>query len=213
MPRNFFSGNNCVAEYGQLPSNFLLGVSTPCSDINFRRQMRSRLGEPIAVAGTPPLKFASAETENEQLPDLPALSGPRPPERLLQHRDAARHRWLIFTILYICSLRMGFGPLIGALLALFVDRGPSDLVQRRDQEGFRRQGLGRQSCDALLVLAALRLLFRAGLLFRLVPGTSEVLRRHDPREPHLTVDGMPDRTSNDRDRAHAVLRLERGEIR
>ena len=26
MPRNFFSGNNCIAEFGQLPSNFLLGV-------------------------------------------------------------------------------------------------------------------------------------------------------------------------------------------
>ena len=33
MPRNFFSGNNCVAEYGQFPTNFLLGVSTPASDI------------------------------------------------------------------------------------------------------------------------------------------------------------------------------------
>ena len=32
MPRNFFSGNNCVVEYGQFPSNFLLGVSTPASD-------------------------------------------------------------------------------------------------------------------------------------------------------------------------------------
>jgi len=28
MPANFFAGNNCVAESGQLPSNFLLGVST-----------------------------------------------------------------------------------------------------------------------------------------------------------------------------------------
>ena len=26
MPANFFASNNCVAEYGQLPSNFLLGV-------------------------------------------------------------------------------------------------------------------------------------------------------------------------------------------
>ena len=67
MPRNFFSGNNCVAEYGQFPANFLLGVSTPGSDIQFRRQMRSRLGEPITVAGNPPVKFASAsfEAENE----------------------------------------------------------------------------------------------------------------------------------------------------
>ena len=33
MPRNFFTGNNCVAEYGNFPANFLLGVSTPASDI------------------------------------------------------------------------------------------------------------------------------------------------------------------------------------
>ncbi len=120
MPRNFFSGNNCVAEYGQLPSNFLLGVSTPCSDIDFRRQMRSRLGEPIAVAGTPPLKFASAETENEQLPTFPlflarVLLNDFFSIGMLRVTDG-----LIFTILYICSLRMGFGPLIGALLALLL---------------------------------------------------------------------------------------------
>ena len=40
MPPNFFGGNNCVAEYGNFPSNFLLGVSTPGNDIQFRRQMR-----------------------------------------------------------------------------------------------------------------------------------------------------------------------------
>ncbi len=75
MPRNFFSGNNSVAEHGQFPSNFLLGVSTPGNDIQFRRQMRSRLSEPITVAGNPPVKFASAqfETENraQKLPSLP----------------------------------------------------------------------------------------------------------------------------------------------
>jgi len=74
MPRNFFSGNNCVAEYGQLPSNFLLGVSTPSNDIQFRRQMRSRPGEPITVAGNPPLKFSSthfeSENETQKLPGL-----------------------------------------------------------------------------------------------------------------------------------------------
>ncbi len=120
MPRNFFSGNNCAAEYGQLPSNFLLGVSTPCSDIDFRRQMRSRLGEPIAVAGNPPLKFASAETENDQLPAFPlflarVLLNDFFSIAMLRVTDG-----LIFTILYICSLRMGFGPLIGALLALLL---------------------------------------------------------------------------------------------
>ena len=64
MPRNFFSGNNSVAEHGHLPTNFLLGVSTPASDIQFREQMRSRLGEPLTVAGNPPVKFASASFES-----------------------------------------------------------------------------------------------------------------------------------------------------
>ena len=65
MPANFFAGNNCVAESGQLPTNFLLGVSTPGNDIRFRRQMRSRLGVPITVAGNPPVKFGSADFEAE----------------------------------------------------------------------------------------------------------------------------------------------------
>ena len=96
MPRNFFSGNNCVAEYGQFPSNFLLGVSTPASDIQFRRQMRSRLGEPITVAGNPPVKFASASFEAEnrspQSAGLPPLPDPGLPVRLLQHRRTAHRR-------------------------------------------------------------------------------------------------------------------------
>ena len=75
MPPNFFTGNNCVAEFGHFPANFLLGVSTLGNDIQFRRQMQSRLGEPITVAGNPPVKFASAnfEAENEahRLPSLP----------------------------------------------------------------------------------------------------------------------------------------------
>ena len=120
MPRNFFCGNNCVAECGQLPTNFLLGVSTPCSDIEFRRQMRSRLGEPSAVAGNPPLKFASAEAENDQPPTFPlflirVFLNDFFSIGMLRVTDG-----LIFTILYICSLRMGFGPLIGALLALLL---------------------------------------------------------------------------------------------
>ncbi|GAF75707.1 unnamed protein product, partial [marine sediment metagenome] len=75
MPANSFFSNNCVAEYGHFPTNFLLGVSTPANDIQFRRQMRSRLGESITVAGNPPVKFGSAdfEAENEgrALPSLP----------------------------------------------------------------------------------------------------------------------------------------------
>jgi hypothetical protein len=79
MPGNFFASNNCVAENGQLPSNFLLGVSTPGSDIEFRRQMRSRLGVPTTVAGNPPVKFGSADFESEnraqQLPSFPLFLG------------------------------------------------------------------------------------------------------------------------------------------
>jgi hypothetical protein len=79
MPANFFAGNNCVAESGQLPSNFLLGVSTPGNDIRFRRQMRSRLGVGITVAGNPPVKFGSAdfgaETTAQELPSFPLFLG------------------------------------------------------------------------------------------------------------------------------------------
>src|SRR5258707_7602276 len=74
MPRNFFGGNNCVAEHGNFPSNFLLGVSTPGNDIQFRRQMRSRLGDSITVAGNPAVKFANAafyaEYETHRLADF-----------------------------------------------------------------------------------------------------------------------------------------------
>ncbi|MGB6438058.1 MAG: hypothetical protein WBE89_01720 [Methyloceanibacter sp.] len=120
MPRNFFSGNNCVAEYGQLPTNFLLGVSTPCSDIDFRRQMRSRLDEPSTVAGNPPLKFASTEAENDQLPTFPLFLTRVFLNDFFSIGMLRVTDGLIFTILYICSLRMGFGPLIGALLALLL---------------------------------------------------------------------------------------------
>ena len=74
MPRNFFSGNNSVAEYGFFPSNFLLGVSTPGNDIQFRRQLRTRQGEPLTVAGNPPVRFASAQFEEENATQkLPTL--------------------------------------------------------------------------------------------------------------------------------------------
>jgi len=79
MPANFFASNNCVAESGQLPSNFLLGVSTPGNDIQFRRQMRSRLGVPTTVAGNPPVKFGSAdfaaENRAQELPSFPLFLG------------------------------------------------------------------------------------------------------------------------------------------
>jgi non-ribosomal peptide synthetase-like protein len=122
MPPNFFSGNNCVAEHGQLPSNFLLGVSTSCSDIRFRRQMRSRLSDPIAVVGNPPVRFASAsvETGNEShrapgfllfairllLNDMIGIG-------LLPVTEG-----LLFGIAVIGLLRTGLDPIAGSLLAV-----------------------------------------------------------------------------------------------
>ena len=121
LPRNFFCGNNCVAEHGNLPSNFLLGVSTSASDIQFRRQMRSRSGEPVIVAGNPPVRFGSAPVqagkEARELPgfglfalrvflnDLFAIG-------LLRSAEG-----LVFAVAYISLLRSVGHPLASAVAA------------------------------------------------------------------------------------------------
>ena len=124
MPRNFFCGNNSVAEYGQLPTNFLLGVSTPGSDIQFRRQMRSRLGEPITVAGNPPVEFASAsfEAENEthRLPGFPLFLGRVVLNDLFSIGILPITEGLVFTIVYICLLRWGGHPVASTVIALML---------------------------------------------------------------------------------------------
>ena len=172
MPRNFFSGNNSVAEYGNFPANFLLGVSTPASDIRFRRQMRSRLGEPITVAGNPPVRFASAsfEAENETL----ALPG----FRLFLTRVVLNDLFsigtlritegLVFTILYIGLFAMGLEPRCQRAGLIPAHRAHADPVRRRDQGMPRRARVGSRSLDALLVLEALRIFLHAGLFLRLV---------------------------------------------
>jgi hypothetical protein len=124
MPRNFFSGNNCVAEYGQFPSNFLLGTSTAGSDIQFRRQMRSRPGEPITIAGNPPVKFASTsfEAENETR-DLPNLSLFLIRVFLFDFFSIGTLRiteGLIFTILFISLLRLGAHSVASGVIALML---------------------------------------------------------------------------------------------
>ena len=124
MPENFFSGNNCVAESGQFPINFLLGVSTPGNDIQFRRQMRSRLGEPITVAGNPPVKFASAdfEAENEahRLPNFPlflarVILNDIPTSGILNIANV-----LVYVILYTILLRLGAHLAVSAFIALIL---------------------------------------------------------------------------------------------
>jgi non-ribosomal peptide synthetase-like protein len=127
MPRNFFSGNNCVAEHGQYPSNFLLGVSTLGNDIQFRRQMRSRLGEPITVAGNPPIKFASAqfETENEgqKLPGLPLFLTRVFLNDIFSIGILRIPNVIVFVLLYTSLLRLVGNPVVSALLTLFLSEG------------------------------------------------------------------------------------------
>jgi non-ribosomal peptide synthetase-like protein len=122
MPRNFFSGNNCVAEHGNLPSNFLLGVSTPASDIQFRRQMRSRLGGPITVAGNPPVQFASAsfeeENETHNLPGFPIFLTRVFLNDFFSIGLLRIVELLVFTILFICFWRLGMHLLASTVVAL-----------------------------------------------------------------------------------------------
>ena len=124
MPRNFFSGNNCVAEYGQYPSNFLLGVSTLGNDIQFRRQMRTRLGEPITVAGNPPIKFASAnfETENEaqKLPGLSLFLARVFLNDIFSIGILRIPNVIVFVLLYTSFLRLIEHPVFSAFISLFL---------------------------------------------------------------------------------------------
>jgi hypothetical protein len=124
MPRNFFSGNNCVAEHGNLPSNFLLGVSTPGSDIQFRRQMRSRLGESFSVAGNPPVRFASASFEAENEASKPPGFGIFLSRVFLFDFFSIGilrvAEGLLFTILFICLLRWNVHPALAAIAGLIV---------------------------------------------------------------------------------------------
>jgi non-ribosomal peptide synthetase-like protein len=124
MPRNFFIGNNGVAEYGQFPSNFLLGTSTPGNDIQFRRQLRSRLGEPVTVAGNPPVRFASAsfEAENEthRRPEFPIFLTRVFLFDFFSIGVLPITEGLIFTILYLCLLRLGGYVVASAVIALLL---------------------------------------------------------------------------------------------
>ncbi len=122
MPANFFSSNNCVAESGHFPTNFLLGVSTLGNDIQFRRQMQSRLGEPITVAGNPPVRFASADFEAENdahnLPSLPLFLGRVFLNDIFGIGILRIAGVLAYVVLYTILLRLGGHPVLSALTAL-----------------------------------------------------------------------------------------------
>lgn len=122
MPANFFAGNNCVAEDGHFPANFLLGVSSPGAGSAFRRQMHSRLDASITIAGNPPVRFAStdfeAERQDQILPDFRLFLG-----RIVLNdifsigflRTADIGAYILW---YTVLLRLGAGTLTGALYAL-----------------------------------------------------------------------------------------------
>jgi non-ribosomal peptide synthetase-like protein len=124
MPKNFFSGNNCVAEYGQFPSNFLLGVSTPGNDILFRRQMRSRPGRPITVAGNPPVKLASmsAGTKDKtyHLPKFGLFLARVLLFDFFSIGTLPITEGLIFTILFISMLRLSTHSIASGVIALLL---------------------------------------------------------------------------------------------
>jgi len=124
MPRNFFAGNNCVAEYGQFPSNFLLGVSTPGSDTRFRRQMRSRPGKPITVAGNPPVRFASthlaSEGKTRSHPSFPLFMARVVLNDIFSTGMLFNVNALLYVILYTSLLRLGGQVAISAFIALIL---------------------------------------------------------------------------------------------
>ena len=122
MPANFFASNNCAAESGQLPTNFLLGVSTPGNDIQFRRQMQSRPGEPITVAGNPPVRFASSdfEAENEEqiLPSYPLFLTRVLLNDIFSIGMLPIAEVLFYAVVYTALLRLGGIPVVSALASL-----------------------------------------------------------------------------------------------
>jgi non-ribosomal peptide synthetase-like protein len=124
MPRNFFSGNNCVAESGQFPSNFLLGVSTLGNDIRFRRQMRSRLAEPVTVAGNPPVRFSSAqfeaENESQTLPGFFLFLGRLFLNDIFSIGLLPMAGLLVYVVMYTGFLRLDIHLVLSALMALML---------------------------------------------------------------------------------------------
>src|SRR4029077_3037038 len=88
---------------------------------------------------------------------------------------------------------------------LHYHRAHADPVRRRHQGMPRLEPVGRPSLDALLVLEALRLFLRAGLLLRLVLDLSAVFVRDGPRQSRPAFHGMPDRPWNDLDPTAAMF--------
>jgi hypothetical protein len=124
MPANFFIGNNAVAEAGHFPSNLLLGVSTPGSDVRLRRQMHARPGEPITVAGNPPIRFGTTSPtecqESPQLPSFPLFLARVSLNDLLGIGMLPTADVLAYAALYTIAMRTGADPIVAAPVALLL---------------------------------------------------------------------------------------------
>ena len=124
LPGEVLVGNNAVVEAGQFPSRFVLGVSTPASDARFRRQLRSRPGRPLTVAGNPPLRFATAgepgEARHDPLPGLGLFFVRVLLNDVLRVSLLPIAEVLIYAVLVIGLVAMGSPPLAAAVLALLL---------------------------------------------------------------------------------------------
>jgi len=102
----------------------LLGVSTLGNDIQFRRQMHSREGEPITVAGNPPIKFASAdfdaENKSHPLPSLPLFVARVFLNDIFSVGALRITNLLVYVVLYTILLRLGGHFILSAVIALFL---------------------------------------------------------------------------------------------
>ncbi len=221
MPANFFAGNNCVAESGQLPSNFLLGVSTPGSDIRFRRQMRSRLGVPMTVAGNPPVRFGSADVEvgdgtgtgTGELPSFRHFLGRVALNDLVGIGLLPIAEALAFAVFYTLLLPSFGHPVVSALAALILGEcslvGAAVLVKKL-LVGSR---WGTDDSTSFWSWRHFTYFFAQDCFFvwcRQIDGNP---RRNRALECHSAADGLPDREANSPPRTAPGLRLERRELR
>ena len=122
MPGDVLVGNNAVVEPGQFPGNFLVGVSSPVSDIRFRQQMRSRPAPPLTVAGNPPLVFATAGSgagdAQTTLPSFGLFLVRVLLNDVLRVSVLPIAEVLVYTLLVIAMVSFGGQPLIAAVGAL-----------------------------------------------------------------------------------------------
>ncbi len=217
MPANFFSSNNCVAESGHFPTNFLLGVSTPGNDIQFRRQMRSRLGEPITVAGNPPVRFASAnfeaENETQRLPSLPIFLARVFLNDLFSIGILRIAGVMLYAILYTILLRLSGHPIVSAFIALILAEVILVVSCVATKKFLVGSKWGSAHSTPFWSWRHFTYFFAQDCFFAWCRIPLVIFSRDCAREHHPAVDGVSDRQTDPRCLAYAGLRLERGELR